>query len=333
MLRIPPLFSMALATLVTLTILPFATLAQADDPAMITVTGEISYLQRIALHPGSIATVTVSDVSLADAKAPVLAETSIPGKQVPIAFSLDVPTDHMRDHGRYALRATIHDVGGALRWTTDTHIPVNPAEAMNDVGVLTLVQVTKADTSKHADYLCGDHVVSATFTAETLKLTIDGEHHDLVQTRSASGARYETEDGSLVFWDRGKMALLQTGGNDTECALQPTRVTDITGGTWRVEDIGGGGVIDASQTSLEFSTDGRVSGRGGCNQYSGSYTREGDTISFGPLATTQMACIPALGDQEQKFYQVLSTPVTISFDDTGALILTNENGETLLARR
>lgn len=327
--RLSQLLPTGLAAAVVLAALSFAAPARANEPGMITVTGQIGYRQRIALLPGSTATVTVSDVSRADAPAEVLAETAIAAKQVPIPFSLEVPTENMSDRGRYALRATIHDAEGALRWTTDTHIPIDPAMAVNDLGLLTLVQV--APTA--ATYVCGDRIVSARFSPNALELVIDGETRNLAPARSASGARYAAEDGTLAFWDKGDTALLQTGGLDTECLKQTPGATEITGGTWRVEDINRRGVVDIALTSLEFTPDGRVSGRGGCNQYTGSYTRDGDTLTFGPLAATQKACAPALDDQEQKFFQVLSSPVAVSFDATGALILTNAEGQSITARR
>jgi putative lipoprotein len=327
------MFPTCLAAMAAVAALPLAAPAWASDPAMTTVTGQISYRERIALPPGSTATATVSDVSRADVAAPVLAEIEIPGTQVPIAFSLDVPTAQMTERGRYALRATIRDAAGDLRWTTDTFIPVDPMQKVNDVGLLILVKVARSTSATGATYTCGDRTVTARFTPETLQLVIDGETRDLVRTRSASGARYSSEDGTLGFWDKGESALLETGGLETDCVKQDTDASALTGGTWRVEDINNGGVIDNTQTSLAFTDDGRVSGRGGCNTYTGTYTRDGDMVIFGPLAVTRMACVPALGDQEQKFFQVLSSPVTISLDATGALILTNADGQTLKARR
>ncbi|MBJ6373139.1 META domain-containing protein [Sedimentitalea arenosa] len=330
----PRLFKMmpiGLAAATLLAALPLGALAQqSDDADMITVTGQISYLQRIALQPGSTATVTVSDVSRADAAAPVLAEASIPGRQVPIPFSLEVPTQDMTERGRYALRAVIRDAAGNLRWTTDTNIPVDPTQAVNDLGTVNLIQVTTLSAADEATYLCGDRKVTARFTPGTLALTIDGELRNLRRVRAGSGARYATEDDSLSFWDKGLTALLETPEGSTECTRE---TAGLTGGSWRVEDINNAGVIDNSQTSLSFSEDGTVSGRAGCNQYSGSYTREGDRLTFGPLAVTQRACLPALADQERKFLDAVSGPMTISFDATGAMILTGDSGGRILARR
>src|SRR5215472_8479673 len=52
---------------------------------------------------------------------------------------------------------------------------------------------------------------------------------------------------------------------------------------------------------------GRISGSGGCNSYSGSYILTGDRLHIGPLASTQMICDPVVMEQEDRFFQALST--------------------------
>lgn len=77
-------------------------------------------------------------------------------------------------------------------------------------------------------------------------------------------------------------------------------------GDWLAEDIRGRGVVDRMQTTLSIAADGTVSGSGGCNHYTGTATIAGARISFGPLATTRMACTPAVMEQEQKFFSALT---------------------------
>ena len=55
-----------------------------------------------------------------------------------------------------------------------------------------------------------------------------------------------------------------------------------------------------------FKTGGNVSGSGGCNRFHGAATIDGNTITFGPLAATRKMCVPALMDQEQKFFAGLA---------------------------
>lgn len=108
---------------------------------------------------------------------------------------------------------------------------------------------------------------------------------------------------------------------------------DLTGGEWLVEDINGEGVMDILQTTLAFDTDGQVSGSGGCNRYTGSYALTAETLRFGPLAATRKACPPAISNQEQKFFESIAAPLRASIDETGALILTGEDGKSIKARR
>ncbi|WP_425409604.1 META domain-containing protein [Hyphococcus sp.] len=118
---------------------------------------------------------------------------------------------------------------------------------------------------------------------------------------------------------------LQGCGGDTSALL--------VGGDWVVEDISGAGVIDMARTYIAFTEDGRISGSGGCNSFSGSYEIGGEGVSFGPVASTKRACPPAIMNQERKFFDVLSTVSNFQRDDDGALRLLGDNGAYILARR
>lgn len=106
----------------------------------------------------------------------------------------------------------------------------------------------------------------------------------------------------------------------------------LVGGEWVVEDIAGGGMIDASRVSLAF-TSGRVSGRGGCNRYTGSFTLTGEGLGFGPAAATRMACAPALMDQESRFFGLLPQVAGFDIDETGALLLLGADGLPMITAR
>jgi heat shock protein HslJ len=49
----------------------------------------------------------------------------------------------------------------------------------------------------------------------------------------------------------------------------------------------------------------RISGSGGCNRLMGSYEVHGDSLTFGPIATTRMAC-PAGMETETAFLSALA---------------------------
>ncbi|MEZ9742077.1 YbaY family lipoprotein [Vibrio splendidus] len=85
------------------------------------ISGTVSYRERIALPENAVVTVTLEDISLADAPSTVIAtqEFITDGKQVPFAFELSYDNNKIKANHRYNMRATIH-VDGKLRFTTDT---------------------------------------------------------------------------------------------------------------------------------------------------------------------------------------------------------------------
>ena len=113
--------------------------AQASET--MTLTGQLTYRERIALLPGSTATVTLEDVSRADAPSTTIASKtiSLDGRQVPIPFELEVDDGLLSERGRYSLRASINGPGGALAFTTDTAMPVEKGSGDRDFGIITLV--------------------------------------------------------------------------------------------------------------------------------------------------------------------------------------------------
>jgi heat shock protein HslJ len=71
-------------------------------------------------------------------------------------------------------------------------------------------------------------------------------------------------------------------------------------------------------TSIEFSSGGKLMGNVGCNGFGGDYQMDGDTITFGPIISTMMACENPIAEQE---FAVLKT-----FTETASYIL---NADTL----
>ncbi|CTQ32271.1 serine hydrolase [Jannaschia rubra] len=109
--------------------------------------------------------------------------------------------------------------------------------------------------------------------------------------------------------------------------------TPLLGAEWRVEDIAGRGVIDSSHVSLKFLADGRLAGSATCNRMIGNYETDDGTITIAVPGATMMACPEALMNQERLFLDLLPTVQGYEIDDTGALILTTEDGSTITARR
>ena len=141
----------------------------------------------------------------------------------------------------------------------------------------------------------------------------------------------------LLIGRRSAMALIAcvmlASGAGTALADGSTNAGNALplAGVWLAEDIGGAGVIDDLQTTLEIGEDGSVSGSGGCNRFTGSATIEGDTIKFGDLGSTMMACEEAAMDQEMKFHAALGAARTFRIDaEQKKLFLSDEAGKVVV---
>ncbi|ATR82069.1 hypothetical protein CS390_05615 [Pseudomonas sp. HLS-6] len=84
--------------------------------------GEVFYLQRIALPPSATLSVSLQDVSLADAPAVTLARQSGPvNGQVPLPFHLTYDPSQVKPGHRYAVSARIELDGKLMFINTEQH--------------------------------------------------------------------------------------------------------------------------------------------------------------------------------------------------------------------
>jgi heat shock protein HslJ len=104
------------------------------------------------------------------------------------------------------------------------------------------------------------------------------------------------------------------------------------GGEWIVDDLGGKGIIDSSHISIVFMDENRVGGSSSCNRYSGEYQLSESRFTVGDnMASTRMACPPALMNQEDYFLKLLMSANQARFGDHGELLLSTPSGETIRA--
>ena len=85
------------------------------------VSGSVTYRERIALTEGARLVVELRDVSYQDAAAPLIARQTIenPG-QVPIRFEVGYHRDDIDDRNVYGISARIIEADGRLAFTNDT---------------------------------------------------------------------------------------------------------------------------------------------------------------------------------------------------------------------
>jgi len=105
-------------------------------------------------------------------------------------------------------------------------------------------------------------------------------------------------------------------------------------GTWKLTAYGAKNapapaVTDAN-AFLTFSADGSVGGNGGCNSLGGSYTVNGDEITFREITSTLMACDDERMTQEGVVTQVLTGTAGYEIQNN---TLTLTNGDNVLVFR
>jgi heat shock protein HslJ/membrane-bound inhibitor of C-type lysozyme len=205
-------------------------------------------------------------------------------------------------------------------------------------------QSTAQGSSGRQRYQCGYEVVLFTPSAEgDADLRIGSSSYAMQRVVSASGAKYENPGHpDTWFWDKGARAQLTVAGQRyEECKLLPGEETGessrggggVLGIDWRLEDLDRTGIIDFSHLTLRLDEAGRVSGSGGCNQFSGGYSLNEGELKIGDnLAVTRKACAESLMDQEQRYLGLLPSMRRLALDETGALVLSSEEGQTLTFR-
>ncbi len=118
--------------------------------------------------------------------------------------------------------------------------------------------------------------------------------------------------GRILFTTEAPYQVI-TKGNPTQIDLQLVREAEGSGsGTgdlrrsaWRLEDLGGVGVLDSVEATLEFTEEGKIAGSGSCNRFVGGVEISGQSIKLGPLGATRMSCEEGVMNQEAKYLRAL----------------------------
>ena len=76
---------------------------------------------------------------------------------------------------------------------------------------------------------------------------------------------------------------------------------------------------------------GTASGTGGCNQYSGPYTLDGDSLTFGDMTSTLRLCEGAGGMVETYYFADLPAVATWAIEGD-ALTLSADDGQPVVGR-
>jgi heat shock protein HslJ len=107
------------------------------------------------------------------------------------------------------------------------------------------------------------------------------------------------------------------------------KVMEEISGTYVVSSINGTD-YSLNKLTIQFEENSKtVSGFSGCNRFTGTYTLEEDSITFGPLASTRMACQEEKNNMEQEMITTLSGVNTFSIKGQELILL---NGKSIVLK-
>lgn len=152
----------------------------------------------------------------------------------------------------------------------------------------------------------------------------------LTNATSASGARFANEDETITFWEHQGEVAITSGDKEVFrgpiVSDKPTAET-IDGailGTWvwsntKMNDDTTIVPKNVDDFTITFTDDGKVSGTTDCNGFMGTFTQPAQgEMSFGPLASTKMACKDS---QENEFTSKLQDVSHYLLTEDGDLVL------------
>jgi heat shock protein HslJ len=130
--------------------------------------------------------------------------------------------------------------------------------------------------------------------------------------------------------DAQQLTLMNASGKTLASFTKQNR--ELGGTSWLVTGSNNGNLavvstlIDSKLTA-NFSTDGKLTGSAGCNNYTASYEVSGKNIKIGSVASTRKMCAKPDGvmEQEAQFLQALITASNYRFDGNRLELRTTDN--------
>jgi putative lipoprotein len=115
------------------------------------------------------------------------------------------------------------------------------------------------------------------------------------------------------------------GGPNTGRSAPSKPDVALTDAHWKLVELGGKPAEPGAgekELSLVLASEGRrASGFSGCNDFAGEFDTDGNTLTFGPLASTRKACMDGM-EQEQTMLQALSNVASYAIEGDSLALMT-----------
>ncbi|HWK65081.1 MAG TPA: YbaY family lipoprotein [Rhizobiaceae bacterium] len=169
-----------------------------------TISGEVTYRERIALPSNAVLTVELADVSLADAPASIIGKQVIdPAGQVPIRFTIKFDPAVIQPNTQYALQARI-TVDDTLWFINDTRYTIDPTTDTTPSLLVKMVRnsETPVPTSNIFDAIWVSEDTAGSGMPATFSARTDGKVFGKGPCNSYSGTA-EIGDGTIAIGEVG----------------------------------------------------------------------------------------------------------------------------------
>ena len=95
----------------------------------------------------------------------------------------------------------------------------------------------------------------------------------------------------------------------------PEAFGNIRGVTWQLSDMSDKAIDNNIITTLVFGDDNKISGKGGCNNYFGTYDLYSNGITISDIGSTRKMCSEEIMEQEMTYLDILGKAKSIKFND------------------
>jgi len=123
--------------------------------------------------------------------------------------------------------------------------------------------------------------------------------------------------------------LIAVSCKDAQNPMQTQSLSSLDG-TYEVSNLPGFELDQHIPYFVFDKTEGKVSGKTGCNSFFGMYKTTQQLLEFQDIASTEMACEPAIMEVERKFMNVLWSSGKAKLTDNSLTIFDKEDDSVLL---
>ncbi len=165
----------------------------------------------------------------------------------------------------------------------------------------------------------GCNRLSGTWTEDGDSVTLEaGPMTQMACTSDAANAQEQkivADLAEVAKADQTETTLKLLDADGTELLAYEAVTGDLQGTSWKVTGVNTGSAVESSALTealtIDFGTEGSVTGHGGCNNFTGTYTLDGGTITFSEFASTMMGCDQAVMEMEDKYLAALAAASSV----------------------